>query len=99
MADISMTYSSLQTAANQIRKAEGELQDVTAQLESAVSALEGDWLGESHQAFVNAWQESKPTIQRLTEAIGNFAPALDQTVARQQGTEGNNVKVISGLGF
>ena len=41
----------------------------------------------------------KPTIQRLTEAIGNFAPALDQTVARQQGTEGNNVKVMSGLVF
>lgn len=84
MADVTMSYSSLQEAAGKINTAKEDLEQVISSLTSAVSALEGSWSGESYKAFVNAWNESKPTMERLKEAVGNFAPELNNAVARQQ---------------
>lgn len=99
MADITMTYSSLENTAGKINQAEANLQEVSAALDSAVSALEGTWSGESYQAFVNAWQESKPTMQKLAEAVGNFAPALNRAIAAQQSVEIENVTIMNSLEF
>lgn len=95
MADITMTYASLETAASQINTAKSDLEQVISFLNSAVSALEGNWSGQSYNAFVNAWNESRPTMQKLAEAVGCFAPELNQAVARQQETE---VAAASGIG-
>lgn len=87
MADVTMSYSSLQEAAGKINTAKEDLEQVISSLTSAVSALESSWSGESYKAFVNAWNESKPTMERLKEAVGNFAPELNNAVARQQETD------------
>lgn len=99
MADISMTYSGLSSAASKINTAKTNLDSVISSLEQAVAALDADWFGESYQAFVSAWQESKPTMQKLSEAIGEFSPALEKVVANQQETEAANAATMGGLGF
>lgn len=95
MADILMTYSSLESAAGKINQAQANLEDITTALDSAVSALEGSWSGQAYQAFVNAWQESKPTMQRLAAAVGNFAPELNSAVSTQQQVDN---KIATGMG-
>lgn len=99
MADVTMTYSSLETAAGQVDQAKADLDQVISFLSSAVSALEGAWQGESYNAFVNAWNESKPTMQKLSDAVGNFAPELNRAVTVQQETEAANATSMSNLAF
>lgn len=99
MADITMTYSSLTEAAGKVNTAKEDLAQVISNLDSAVGALEGNWSGESYNAFVNAWKDSKPTMDRLKEAVGNFAPELNKAVADQQETEAGRAARMEGLAF
>lgn len=99
MADVKMTYGSLETAAVQVNQAKADLDQVISFLSNAVSALDGAWQGESYSAFVNAWNESKPTMQKLSEAVGNFAPELNRIVSTQQETEAANASAMSSLTF
>lgn len=99
MADVTMSYSSLQEAAGKINTAKEDLEQVISSLTSAVSALESSWSGESYKAFVNAWNESKPTMERLKEAVGNFAPELNKAVARQQATDVASAARMETLSF
>ena len=68
MADVTMTYASLETAANNVNTAKADLEQVIAMMTNAVSALEGNWSGDSYNAFVEAWHTSKPTMEKLAEA-------------------------------
>lgn len=45
------------------------------------------------------WTESKPTLERLATAVGNFAPELNRAVASQQETEAANAGTMAGLAF
>lgn len=99
MADVTMTYASLETAASNVNNAKADLENVISFLNSAVSALEGNWSGESYEAFVSAWQASKPTMERLAESVGNFAPELTKAVAAQQEREASAAGAMSGLAF
>lgn len=99
MADVTMTYSSLETAASSITSAKGDLESVIAALTSAVSALDGNWSGESYQAFVEAWDSSKPTMEKLAEAVGNFAPELTKAVSSEQEREAASAAAMSSLAF
>lgn len=99
MADVTMSYGSLQEAANKVNTAKSDLEQVISFLTSAVSALEGNWSGESYKAFVSAWNDSKPTMERLKEAVGNFAPELNNAVASQQETEAASASRLGSLSF
>lgn len=99
MADVTMTYGSLESAAGQVSQAQADLEQVISFLTNAVNALEGNWQGESYNAFVNAWTESKPTMERLATAVGNFAPELNRAVASQQETEAANASAMASLAF
>lgn len=99
MADVTMTYSSLETAASSITSAKGDLESVIAALTSAVSALDGNWSGESYQAFVEAWTNSRPTMEKLAEAVGNFAPELTKAVTSEQEREAASAASMSSLAF
>ena len=99
MADVTMTYASLETAASNVNSAKADLESVISFLNSAVSALEGNWSGQSYEAFVGAWQQSKPTMEKLAEAVGNFAPELNKAVSAQQEREASAAGSMSGLAF
>lgn len=99
MADVMMTYASLEAAAGSVNSAKADLEDVIAYLDSAVAALDGNWSGASYEAFRSAWQESKPTMQRLAEAVGNFAPELNRAVAGQQERESLTAASMGKLAF
>ena len=88
-----------ETAAGNVNTAKSDLENVISYLSSAVSALDGNWSGESYQAFVNAWEESKPTMQKLAEAVGRFAPELNKAVTTQRETEATSAAAMSNLGF
>lgn len=97
--DTSMTYSSLQAAAKQVEHSEANLNEVISDLTKAVNALEGGWSGEAYNAFVEAWNESKPTMQKLADAVGRFAPELTKAVSAQQETEAKNASSMQNLAF
>ncbi len=99
MADVAMTYESLQGAAGKVNRAETDLGTVISNLTNAVTALEGNWTGASYNAFVNAWNESKPTMERLKEAVGKFAPELNAAVKRQQEAEAASSARMDNLSF
>lgn len=99
MADVTMTYESLQGTAGKVNQAETDLGTVISNLTNAVAALEGNWSGVSYNAFVNAWNESKPTMERLKQAIGKFAPELNNAVTRQQEAEAASSARMDNLSF
>lgn len=99
MADIIMNYASLEEAASKITSAEEELQNLINTLSNVVSALGEGYSGESYNAFLNAWNESKPTMERLKEAVGNFAPALKTAAENQRQLELSTAQKMGGLGF
>lgn len=99
MADVTMTYESLQGAAHKVDLAKGDLETVISNLSNAVSALEGNWQGSSYETFLNAWNESKPTMERLKEAVGKFAPELNAAVKRQQEAEATSSAKMDNLSF
>lgn len=99
MADILMTYSSLEEAANGVDRAKADLEEVIALLDRTVSALEGSWSGESYEALVNAWGSSKPTVQKLAEAVAAFAPEIRGAAERQRETESASASRIQSTSF
>lgn len=99
MADITMTYASLEEAASKITAAEGELQNLISSLSSVVSTLGEGYSGESYNAFLAAWNESKPTMERLKEAVGNFAPALKTAAENQRQLELSTAQKVGNLSF
>lgn len=99
MADVTMSYASLEEAAQKITTAEGELQTLISKLSSVVSTLGEGYSGESYNAFLNAWNESKPTMEKLKEAVGNFAPALKTAAENQKQLEQSTAQRMSGLSF
>lgn len=96
---VTMNYESLQTAATNVRSAQTDIQEVITKLTNAVNALQGNWSGDSYEAFLNAWQSSKPTLQKLAEAVGAIAPELEKTVAEQITKEGESAQRMSGVAF
>ena len=99
MADVIMTYNSLETAAQQFSKAHEDLEGLIAFLMSAVGAMEGSYQGASYNALVNAWNASEPTMRELSDAIYKYAPALKDAVARQIETEAENTTRVGGCAF
>lgn len=99
MADITMTYSALETAAGNVNTAKSDLDSVISHLNSAFATLEGSWSGASYEAFRNAWQESKPTMERLAEAVAAFAPALNKAVEEQRIREAQAAGEMGKLSF
>ena len=99
MADFAMTYESLQNASNQINKAESDLSTVIQSLNNAVTALDGEWVGQSYTAFRNAWENSKPTLNKLQEALAQFAPELQEAVRSQMEREQTTAAKMDNLAF
>lgn len=99
MADVAMTYEALYEAAGKVNQAESDLGTVITNITNAIAALEGQYEGASYRALVNAWNESKPTMERLKLAIGNFAPELNNAVTRQQEAEATSSVRMDDLSF
>ena len=99
MADIMMNYASLEEAANKITSAENELQTLINNLGSVISTLGENYKGASYEAFLNAWNESKPTMEKLKEAVGHFAPTLRQVAENQRELEERQIKLTDGVRF
>ncbi len=87
MADVTMTYAALNKASTNVNKAKADLDSVIKNLDAVVSGLNGEWLGVSYNAFAQAWQESKPTMQNLAAAVEAFAPELKTTAENQHELE------------
>ena len=99
MADITMNYAALESAASKITSAESELESLISNLTSVIGTLGDGYQGQSYQAFKNAWEESKPTMTRIKEAVGAFAPALRDAATKQKELEGETGGKMSSLGF
>lgn len=99
MADITMNYASLEEAAQKITAAEGELENIITTLTNVVSTLGENYTGASYNAFLTAWNDSKPTMERLKAAVGNFAPALKTAADNQRELEQAAAQKMGGLGF
>ena len=99
MADVTMTYEALNSAAKKIEQAQADLNDAITLFQGAVQALEGNWSGQSYNAFIGAWEKSKPTMEKLSAAVGAFAPELENAVYKQQERESTSAKSMSNLAF
>lgn len=99
MADITMTYASLEQASSGVNQAKADLDEVIALMDKTVGALEGNWSGASYNAFVAAWNASKPTMQSLSSAVAAFAPELTKAVEEQKERENVSAGRMQNLTF
>lgn len=99
MADITMTYSSMEEAAKSFEQAKQEIDAAAERLTKAVNTLGGSYSGKSYNALNQAWQESQPTLKKLSEAIEAFAPELRKSAEKQREIELGQAKKNQTLGF
>lgn len=84
MADVRVSYESVNNAANKIAAAEEELGRLIANLDSVVQVMGNDNEGKAYRTFTELWNETKPQLEKLKECVGENAPRLRQFAARIQ---------------
>lgn len=89
MADLKVNYEGMNSTADKMAKAEEELTSLISNLTSAAQVLGDDNQGQFYQAFVNAWNETKPQLENLRTIVGEFAPKLRNAVDIIKGTDGS----------
>lgn len=99
MADIMMSYEAMADAASKINTAKEELGTLISNLTSVVSTLGEGYEGEGYVAFKSAWEQSKPTMERLKEAVGEFGPVLTAAAKNQEELEQANKQRMGDLAF
>ena len=76
MADLKVNYESMNDAAGKVEKAKSELESLISNLSTVASLLGNDNQGQFYQAFISAWDDTKPQLERLKEVVGEYAPKL-----------------------
>ena len=87
MADISMQYSGIESAAGEILRMHDDFGDMLTELDALASSLEGIWEGKAQQEFALAYRDLKPKLEKIGELLDGYCTELTGLVGRQQSLE------------
>ena len=76
---IRITPDQMRERANQYRNEAEKVGDVIAQMDSLLSALQGEWEGSASESYAARYQELKPGFMKAQDLIVEIAAALDST--------------------
>ena len=76
---IRITPDQMRERANQYRQEADKVGDVIAQMDSLLSALQGEWEGSASESYAARYAELKPGFMKAQNLIDEIARALDST--------------------
>ena len=74
---IQLTPEMLRSEAKNVRRIKNNHDNEMGQLYKIVSALERDWKGKSQDAFVANFESMKPTFQKFSQMLEEYAALMD----------------------
>lgn len=95
MADVTMTYEAMRSAADQVKLHKENFDDMISGMTSIISSLNGQWEGVAKTEFETAFHNLKPTLQRFSELLGRYHTELNQEVSGMSEKEQSSARRIS----
>ncbi len=87
MANIAFSPEQARGAANSIKNKGNNARDIVNQLDREIKAVEGWWQGESAKAFVDEFNQLKPSLDKLVECVNNISAQLNRIAEIKEQSE------------
>ena len=94
MANIKVTVSELQSAADEITKAADAYRSAAASLKSAADNLAGTWEGDSQVAFVEEQTNANNWYNKMAQIADQYAAQMKSAAAKYAETDQNAANTI-----
>ena len=75
MANIRVTPEQLTAQGNDLQNYGEHIMDIIAKIDAKISEIDGGWDGLAQDAFVNMYQEMKPTMNQFPELVKSLGQA------------------------
>lgn len=76
---IRITPDQMRGRASEYRAQAGNVEEVISKMDTLLNQLQGEWEGQSSEAYAARYSELKPGFVKAKELINEIAHALDQT--------------------
>lgn len=93
---IRITPDQMRSRANQYRTEASNVEGVIKQMDSLLSALQGEWEGAASESYAARYAELKPGFVKAQELINEIAAALDSTASILEETDINIANQFKG---
>lgn len=96
MALIQVTPELLRAKANELRGYKGEHDEAMSKMRTLILGLNEIWKGEAQDAFLERYENMRPTFSNFSQMLDDFAKLMDNTANRMQQTDSENRQNIVG---
>lgn len=87
MANISFSSEQARSVANSIKTKGNSAKDIINQLDKEIKSISGWWQGDSAKAFVEEFNELKPSLDKLAECVNNISAQLTKVAEIKEQSE------------
>lgn len=87
MANISFSPEQARGVANSIKNKGNSAKDIVNQLDREIKSVQGWWQGESSKAFVDEFNQLKPSLDKLVECVSNISSQLNKIAEIKEQSE------------
>lgn len=94
MANIMVTISELQNAAEKISQACEQYQAAANSLKSAADALAATWEGDSQVAFVNEQEQANAWYLKMADIVNEYVAEMKAAASKYEETDQNAAQTI-----
>ena len=94
MANITVTISELQNAAEKISQACEQYQAAANSLKSAADALAATWEGDSQVAFVNEQEQANAWYLKMAEIVNEYVAEMKAAASKYEETDQEAAQTI-----
>lgn len=94
MANIMVTISELQNAADKIAQACEQYQAAANSLKSAADALAATWEGDSQVAFVNEQEQANAWYLKMADIVNEYVAQMKAAAAKYEETDASAAQTI-----
>lgn len=99
VADISMTYSSMEALAKEISNIQVDFDNMRTGFDSVVQSLEGQWQGAAQKEFTTAYSKLKPKLTTVSEVLSRYSTEITSTAKKQFALDTEGASTASTVSF
>jgi len=87
MAKIEITPPLLRGKSSELKGLRGEHEAVMSRITSLVNGLSDQWSGDAQQAFLQNFNDMKPTFDKFVRILQGYAELMDKTAQEMEDTD------------
>ena len=94
MSEIRINYDELRSAASTLDQAAQEVESSNQKVESVIGQIQGTWVGDTEDAFLQELETSRPHMKQVPEIYHQMSQALRTTADRIEAAEAEAAQTI-----